>query len=132
MQKKEIILLIEDEYDIADLMKDYLEESNYDVILARTRNEAFFKISNQKFDCIISDINLNQSDVIPLFKELRTNLKGINYGVPVIIHSGHVTGPIIKRNKEIIKKVFVKPTGSEEIINSLKKVIKAPKGVSAA
>lgn len=122
MREKETILIIEDEKDIAELMKEYLEKNHYKVLLASSRNEAFFKIGNQKFDCIISDIKLNQNDVLPIFKELQTNQKGMNYQVPVIIHSGHVTSQVITKHRNIIKAVHVKPTSSAEIIGSIKKV----------
>ena len=110
MKKKFSILIIEDEKDIAELIKDYFEECNYQVLVAHSRNEAFFKINNQTFDLILSDIKLNTNDVFPILKELEVNEKSPNHGVPIIIHSGHVTGPIIRKHKSIIKAVMVKPT----------------------
>ena len=123
MKRIPTILLIEDEVDIAELMKDYLESNKYKVLVAATRNEAFFKINNQKFDCIISDISLRQSDVTPVLKELKTNQLGLNYKVPVIIHSGNVTGVILKQNKDLIKAVFVKPSSTQDIVKSLQSLI---------
>lgn len=127
MKKKKAILIIEDELDIAELMKDYLEHNEFKVLIAKSRNEAFFKINNQKFDCIISDINLNQADVVPVLKELSSNPKGMNFGVPVVIHSAFVTGPVIKKHRDIIKAVHVKPTSSEDLVNSIKALLKKPK-----
>ena len=127
MKKKNTVLLIEDERDIADIMKEYFERHNINLLVSHTRTDAFFKINNQKFDCIVSDIKLDQNDVIPVFNELRTNQKGLNYNVPVIVHSGNVTGEILKDNKSIIKAVFVKPNGAEEIIESVKNLIRKPK-----
>lgn len=123
MKQLPTILLIEDEIDILELLKQYLEMNHYKVLTAGTRNEAFFKINNQKFDCIISDISLRFNDVTPVLKELKTNSKGMNFGVPILIHSAHVTSKIINQFKDIIKAVHVKPTSTEIMISTMKKLI---------
>ena len=127
MEKKFSILIIEDEKDIAELIKDYFEESNYQVLMAHSRNEAFFKINNQTFDLILSDIKLNTNDVVPILKELQINEKSLNHGVPIVIHSAHVTGPIIRKHKSIIKAVMVKPTNSEELVEKVTQIINLDK-----
>lgn len=122
--KKASVLIIEDELEIAELIKNYLEEFDFQVLMASSRNEAFFKINNQKFDCIVCDIKLANNDITPVLNEIRSNEKGNNFGVPIIIHSGNVTGQILKKNKNIIKGVLVKPAPTNDLLQMIKTSIK--------
>lgn len=75
MQK---ILIVDDEQDIIQLLKDYLELQGYMVLTARDGNEAIEKASVCP-DLIILDINMPGMDGLEVCKRLR----------------GHLTCPII-------------------------------------
>ncbi len=120
--RQPIILVIEDTEDIAELLGESLRNDDKKVILATNLTEALFKLGNQKFDCIVSDIMLEASTVEPVLKEL-TKKDTINYNTPVLLHSAYITHDIIDRNKSIIKGAFVKPTSFEIILKRLNSVI---------
>lgn len=69
MQK---ILIIEDDRGISTSLKLYLENSNFDVYLHDTWDQALEKINNLQPNIVILDINLPVKDGINICKELRT------------------------------------------------------------
>lgn len=65
------ILIIEDDAWISASLKLYLENSNFDVILYNTWENAVDFIKKTKPDLIILDINLPEKDWIEITEELR-------------------------------------------------------------
>lgn len=70
MQK---ILIIEDDKWIAESLKLYLKNSNFEVFLCFDWNLAFDCIEKYKPDLLILDINLPWKDWIEICKEIRIN-----------------------------------------------------------
>ncbi len=60
MRNRKYVLYIEDEKEIAQMIKDELEELSVNVLTSDTYNDAYSKASNQKFDIIIADIHLRR------------------------------------------------------------------------
>ena len=52
------ILIIEDEEAIADLEKDYLELSDFEVEIEHTGNEGLEKALKESFDLVVLDLML--------------------------------------------------------------------------
>lgn len=65
------ILIIEDELEIAELEKDYLELSGFDVELAPNGAEGLEKALNQEYDLVILDIMLPEVDGFEICKAIR-------------------------------------------------------------
>lgn len=65
------ILVAEDDKDIVELLKLYLETDGYHVLIAYDGMTAFEAINNQKVDLIIMDIMMPQMDGYELTKEIR-------------------------------------------------------------
>ncbi len=120
--RQPIVLVIEDTNDIAELLGESLKNDDKKVIYAANLTEALFKLGNQKFDCIVSDIMLEASNVEPVLKELNKK-DALNYKTPVLLHSAYITHDIIDRNKGVIKGAFVKPTSFEILLKRLNSVI---------
>ncbi len=76
------ILIIEDEADIADLEKDYLEMSDYEVDVRSTGREGLEAAKNGTYDLIVLDLMLPEMDGFEVCKEIR---KEIN--IPIIMVS---------------------------------------------
>lgn len=76
------ILIIEDDKSIAELQKDYLEMSGYEVDWASTGTEGCFKISSRSFDLIILDLMLPGKDGFEILKEIADTKE-----IPVLITS---------------------------------------------
>lgn len=65
------ILIVEDDYDIASLEKDYLEINNFSVDIIDDGNKALPIISKNNYDLIILDLMLPNLNGFEICKELR-------------------------------------------------------------
>lgn len=65
------ILIIEDEEAIADLEKDYLELSDFEVIIENTGDAGLARATSEEFDLIILDLMLPGMDGFEVCKNIR-------------------------------------------------------------
>lgn len=75
------ILVIEDEKKVALAIKKGLESEHYEVELALTGEEGFFRLSSRPFDLVILDLMLPGRDGTEILRTLRKKDKG----TPVLI-----------------------------------------------
>ncbi len=68
---KEKILIVEDEFQIANLVKDYLIASNYSVLTENDGTNVVEIVKTNKPDLILLDIMLPGKDGISILKEIR-------------------------------------------------------------
>ncbi|MDX1719029.1 MAG: response regulator transcription factor [Salegentibacter mishustinae] len=76
------ILIIEDEQDMLQNMKDFLEKENFVVETADSVYEAQNKIGVYSYDCILLDINLKDGSGFSLLEDLKKN--NIEDGVIIV------------------------------------------------
>jgi len=74
------ILLVEDDINLGDVLRDYLELQEYEVVRAMDGVEGLEIFKLQAFDLLILDVMLPRKDGFTLAKEIRE----INQQVPVI------------------------------------------------
>jgi len=65
------ILVIEDEAKLARALKQGLERAQYDVVLAETGEEGFFRLSSEAFDLLVLDLMLPGRDGLEILRTLR-------------------------------------------------------------
>ena len=65
------VLIIEDEVEIADLEKDYLELSGFDVVMQHTGDAGLKAALNEDFNLIILDLMLPNVDGFEICKKVR-------------------------------------------------------------
>ncbi len=82
------VLVVDDEADIRVLIKDILADEGYGVTAAANANEARQARTNRKFDLILLDIWMPDTDGITLLREWSD---GGDLNCPVVIMSGHGT-----------------------------------------
>lgn len=68
---KDTILVVEDEYDIRELLKEFLTEAGYDVVTAEDALEALEKFKSFNYNLIILDIMLPKIDGYVLCEIIR-------------------------------------------------------------
>lgn len=82
------VLVVDDEADIRALIKDILSDENYGVTVAANAAEARAAREKRKFDLILLDIWMPDTDGITLLREWS---EGGDMNCPVVIMSGHGT-----------------------------------------
>ena len=78
--KKNHILIVDDDDRIRNLLRDYLTENNYIVSTSEDSNQAKEKLKYFKFDTIILDVMMPGQNGYDLTKEIKKNIK-----VPIIL-----------------------------------------------
>jgi len=66
------ILLLEDDYELAETIKELLEESSYSVDMVHTGNDAVDYSYDNKYDLYVFDINVPDMTGIALLESLRS------------------------------------------------------------
>jgi len=75
------ILVVEDEAKVARALKEGLEGEHYDVVVAKTGEEGFFRANAEIFDLVVLDLMLPGRDGI----EVLTTLRKRGVQTPVLI-----------------------------------------------
>jgi DNA-binding response OmpR family regulator len=75
------ILVVEDEQKVANALREGLQGEKYDVVIERTGEGAFFRITTESFDAILLDLTLPGRDGLEILKAVRE--RGIK--TPVLV-----------------------------------------------
>ena len=79
------ILIIDDEKDNTEIIKDILEDVNYTTVLARSAIEAKAIVAVSSFDLILLDVWMPGQDGISLLSEWYSE----GFSTPIVMMSGH-------------------------------------------
>ena len=79
------ILIIDDEKENTEIIKDILEDVNYSTVLARSAAEAKTIVNINSFDLILMDVWMPGQDGISLLSEWHSE----GFDTPVVMMSGH-------------------------------------------
>ena len=83
------ILVVDDEPDIRNLVREILEDEGYEVAVAENGSEARDSQRARRADLVLLDIWMPDVDGITLLKEWSKEEGGLS--IPVIMMSGHGT-----------------------------------------
>jgi DNA-binding response OmpR family regulator len=65
------VLVVEDEQKVADALREGLEDEQYDVVVERTGESAYFRVTTETFDVILLDLGLPGRDGLEILTALR-------------------------------------------------------------
>ena len=75
------ILVVEDELKVANALREGLQGERYDVIVERTGESAFFRVTTERFDAVLLDLTLPGRNGLEILKAMRD--RGIK--TPVLV-----------------------------------------------
>ena len=75
------ILVVEDEQKVANALREGLEGERYDVVVERTGEGAFFRVTTEPFDAVLLDLTLPGRDGLAILTAMRD--RGIK--APVLV-----------------------------------------------
>ncbi len=120
-QKK--ILVIDDDAATCDLLRELFEEQHWRVKSSGTADDALKAVSNDQFDLVVSDINLNDRlNGVELLKEFRR----LSPGSQVILISGFGTlETAIEAVRQGAYDFISKPFNVQEIVATARRALQA-------
>jgi DNA-binding response OmpR family regulator len=65
------ILVVEDELKVANALREGLQGERYDVVVERTGESAFFRVTTEQFDAVLLDLTLPGRDGLEILKAMR-------------------------------------------------------------
>ena len=98
------ILIIDDERDNTEIIKDILEDVSYTTMLARSAIEAKAIVAANNFDLILMDVWMPDQDGISLLSEWHSE----GFSTPVVMMSGHAEPSDIVRAMKLGAVDFLK------------------------
>lgn len=114
------ILIIEDETALADVLRDRLEEENFEVLLAQDGEEGYEMAVKQDFSVIILDGMLPKIDGFEVMRYLRT--EGIS--TPIVMLTARADVLYRIRGLDMGADDYItKPFSMEELIARIRNVL---------
>jgi DNA-binding NtrC family response regulator len=120
MQDKRIILVIDDEPDIRDLLKDFLEDNHFSVNVVDDGAEALESMEKNRPDIVITDLLLPGEHGIDLIKIIKEK-----YFIPVIVISGIYRADEVTHviKDEFVEEFFEKPLDLPRVLEKINSIL---------
>lgn len=114
------ILIVEDDNNFGNILKEYLSLNDYEIALAKNGIEGFEKFKKEAFDLCILDVMMPYKDGFTLAKEIRE----INDLVPIFFLSAkHLKEDVLKGFKVGADDYLTKPFDSEVLLAKIKAIL---------
>ena len=114
------ILIVEDDFNFGNILKDYLALNDYDVTLAKNGIEGFQKFKKDTFDLCILDVMMPYKDGFTLAKEIREK----NQEVPIVfLTAKNLKDDFLRGFKVGADDYLTKPFDSEVLLAKIKAII---------
>lgn len=119
------ILIVDDEELIIKTLSKLLEREKYEVLIAKSGQDAIIIMEEESFDLIITDIRMPGINGVEIIKDIYNNLQKNNLNkTPVIFITGYADEKIEKAARDLMPIDYIyKPFDTSELLNKIKKAI---------
>ena len=120
MPNKKSVLVIDDEQDIRDLLKEHLEDHNYQVHVVDDGAEALEFMEHHIPDLVITDLLLPGEHGIDLIKIIKEK-----YFLPVIVISGIYREKEVSHavSEDLVEAFFEKPLNLDQVLGKIDSIL---------
>ena len=116
----EKILIVDDEKNMRELLKDFFEEEGYSIVLAEDGQQAL-EVIDETIDMVISDNRMPQMQGM----ELMVQIKKSYPDTPVIIITAFTTPKLaVEAYKMGASSYLTKPFNPEELLAKMKEIFR--------
>jgi DNA-binding response OmpR family regulator len=116
------ILIVDDEPDVLEFLRNGLKKNNFDAICAADGEEGFRKALTEEPDLILLDLIMPNRDGFTMLQELKTN--ELTQGIPVIVLSiKSEIDSIYKSQEHGVVDYIIKPCDFQMILKYIKRYI---------
>jgi DNA-binding response OmpR family regulator len=120
------ILIVEDEQKVANALKEGLEGESFDVIVAPTGEDAFFRVNTEKFDLILLDLMLPGRDGLQILTTIRK--RGLETPVLLLTARDSLEDRVTGLNSGA-DDYLVKPFAFEELLARIRALLRRGRSV---
>ena len=114
------ILIVEDDFNFGNILRDYLILNDYNVVLAKNGIEGMEKFEKENFDLCILDVMMPFKDGFTLGKEIREK----NENIPLFFLSAKTLKEDVLRGFKIgADDYLTKPFDSEVLLAKIKAIL---------
>jgi two-component system, OmpR family, response regulator VicR len=117
MAERKKILVIEDDKDIADLVKLVLETENFDVEAELNPESAYEKARSSRPDAILLDLLMPRMDGWAVFKMLRQDHSFDNVPIAILTAKSQQVDQMVGLHIMNADAYITKPFGKQELID---------------
>lgn len=115
------IMVVDDEGIVLESCRRVLEPEGYELLLAKSAEEAIDALNADTFSLILLDLKMPVHDGIYLMKTLKD--RGVD--VPVVVMTGYSTVETMREADEMGASRFLpKPFTPDELIDTVRQVLK--------
>ncbi len=126
---KNLILLVDDEPNVRELLRQMLELGGFDVVEAEDGLEALEKLEMVVPDIMILDVMMPNLDGVSLCKKLRAGTAFA--GLPIIMVSGKTQHKAVQEGLAAgANQYLCKPITVQELLQSVRSLLPAPSPLS--
>jgi DNA-binding response OmpR family regulator len=115
------ILVVEDEQKVANALKEGLEDERYEVVLAPTGEDAFFRINTEQFDIVLLDLMLPGRDGLEVLGAIRK--RGLDTPVLLLTARGSLEDRVTGLNAGA-DDYLVKPFAFAELLARIRALLR--------
>lgn len=126
MSKKHI-LIVDDEYELCELLSKKFTRAGYRAYIAGNGREALDIVGSNKIDLIITDVVMPVMDGVDFYRELRKSL--LTSHIPVIVLSAK--GSLENSFRLLgVKDFLSKPFDSDELVKRVEEILSTSRNTS--
>lgn len=119
--KQHDILVVDDDDDILNLLASWLSREGFNVLTARSGEEALSEVASRKPDLIITDLYMDGMNGM----QLLTTIHGENPLLPIVMLSGQAQIPDAMKATHLGCSAFLtKPVENNELIRQVRQVLR--------
>ncbi len=126
LDEKNKVAIIGDSEEQILVIKNLLERNNIAYDLYQTVSDITINVYKKKYDCIILDRNLPNSDGFEILKKLKENNRHTN--IPIIVSTGIDLNPVEKELLKEYASLYVKKS-NETLVNVIEETISFIKNI---
>ncbi|GIW41013.1 MAG: hypothetical protein KatS3mg076_1590 [Candidatus Binatia bacterium] len=123
---KRRILVVEDDPDIVQIVRQTLERAGYEVVLAYGGDDALRKVDRELPDLVVTDLAMPKMSGVALIKSLRENERTAH--LPILAVTAHVWDEIAQAAGRVGCDAFLsKPFTTKQLLEAVEAQLSGPK-----
>jgi DNA-binding response OmpR family regulator len=123
-EAKPKILIVEDEMELVEAIRDFFQRNDYKVRWVLRAQEAISILDRERFDCILLDMRLAQDSGEKVVDHIRNPDHKVNAQTPIVVMSGALDEAMVRRIARNVNGMVVKPFEMRDLLSRVQPLCK--------